>query len=148
VHHNGLQGNGFNPAPFAVDRSPEAQRAMKILLAQLQQCKNVCDSHGMKFRVVTIPSFPTIFYDTQHGRDWTMHIGGNDYFGPEREIADWARANGIPVASVGEYIRQKKMDVEEIHGLSYKDGTGHLTEKGHALCAQAIYETFYKNSSP
>jgi hypothetical protein len=121
---------------------------MKILLAQLQQCKNVCDSHGMKFRVVTIPSFPTIFYDTQHGRDWTMHIGDYDYFGPEREVVNWAQTNGVPIVSMGEYIEREKMDVEEIRDLYFSNGTGHLTEKGHALCAQAIYETFYKNSSP
>ena len=140
--------DGFNPGPFAVNPTPEVQYAMKILLAQLAACKKKCDDLGIKFRLATIPVFRPRFFETQHGRDWTTSIGGNDYFGPEREIADWARANGIPVASVGEYIRQKKMDVEEIHGLSYKDGTGHLTEKGHALCAQAIYETFYKNSSP
>ena len=148
VHHNGVQGNGFNPAPFAVDRSPEAQRAMKILLAQLQQCKNVCDSHGMKFRVVTIPSFPTIFYDTQHGRDWTMHIGDYDYFGPEREVVNWAQTNGVPIVSMGEYIEREKMDVAEIRGLYFSNGTGHLTEKGHALLARQIYENFYRKSAP
>jgi hypothetical protein len=140
--------DGFNPGPFAANPTPEVQHAIKILLAQLAACKKKCDDLGIKFRLATIPVFRPRFFETQHGRDWTTSIDGNDYFGPEREIANWARANGIPIASVGEYIRRKKMDVEEIHGLSYKDGTGHLTPKGHALCAQAIYETFYKDSPP
>jgi hypothetical protein len=148
ARHNGVLRNGFNPAPFAVDRSPEAQRAMTILIAQLQQCKNVCDSHGMKFRVVTIPDFPTIFFDTQHGRDWTMRIGDYDYFGPEREVTAWARTNGIPIVSMGEYIEQKKLDVDEIRSLYFLNGTGHLTPKGHALFARQIYETFYQKSAP
>jgi hypothetical protein len=140
--------DGFNPGPFAVNPTPEGQHAMKILLAELAACKTNCEEHGIKFRLATIPSFRPKFFQTQHGRDWTTAIGGIDYFKPEREVAAWARANGIPVASVGEYIRQKKMDVEEIHGLYFKDGTGHLTLKGHALCARAIYEAFYKNSPP
>jgi hypothetical protein len=148
ARHNGVQRTGFNPAPFAVDRSPEAQRAMKILLAQLQQCKNVCDRHGMKFRVVTIPVFPTFFYDTQHGRDWTTHIGDYDYFGPEREVVNWAQTNGVPIVSMGEYIEREKMDVDEIRGLYFSNGTGHLTEKGHALFARQIYENFYQKSAP
>jgi hypothetical protein len=144
---HGMRPNGFNPATFAVPPSPEAQRALKILIAQLQQCKKVCDSHGIKFRLVTIPVFPKAFYDSQHGRDWTMHIGDYDYFGPEREVTAWARTNGIPIVSMGEYIQRKKLDVEEIRSLCFSDGTGHLTVKGHEFYAQAVYETFYENSS-
>jgi len=141
---NGALENGFNPTAFAVNPSPDAQLAMKILIAQLQQCKKVCDSHGMKFRLVTIPAFPKIFYDSQHGRDWTMHIGDYDYFKPEREVVGWANTNGIPIVSIGETIRQKKLDVDEIRSLYFSGGTGHLTVKGHAFCAQAIYENFYQ----
>lgn len=144
AHRTGILKNGFNTTPFAVPASLDVQLAMKILLAQLQQCKNVCDSHGMKFRLVTLPAFPKVFYDSQHGRDWTMRIGDYDYFGPEREIAAWARTNGIPFVSMGEYIRQKKLDVEDIRSLYFLDGTGHLTVKGHAFCAQAIYDNFYR----
>ena len=143
---HGMRRNGYNSESFSSPPTPDAQLAVKIVIAQLQQCKNVCDRDGMKFRLVTLPSFPKAFYDTQHGRDWTTHIGDYDYSGPEREVANWARTNGVPVVSVGEVIRQKKLDVEEIRSLHFLNGTGHLSEKGHALCAQAIYEAFYKNS--
>jgi hypothetical protein len=144
ARNNGALENGFNPAAFAVNPSPDARLAIKILIAQLQQCKNICDRHGMKFRLVTIPAFPKVFYDSQHGRDWTTHIGDYDYFGPEREVTAWARTNGIPIVSMGEIIQQKKLDVDEIRSLYFSGGTGHLTVKGHALCAQAIYEKFYQ----
>jgi hypothetical protein len=143
----GGEKNGLISETFAINPSPEVQRAMKILLAQLQQCKNVCDSHGMKFHLVTIPAFPKVFYDSQHGRDWTMRIGDYDFFKPEREVVAWAKANDVPILSMGEYIRQKNLDVEEIRSLYFANGTGHLTVKGHEFFAQAIYETFYENSS-
>lgn len=148
AQNNGVQQNGFNSTAFAVDPSPEAQRALAVLLAELGQCKTVCDSHGMKMRLVTIPAFPRAFYDSQHGRNWTMRLGEYDYFGPERVVTDWARTNGILIVSMGEQIQQKKMDVDEIRSLYYSNGTGHLTVKGHALCAQTIYENFYQQPAP
>jgi hypothetical protein len=144
----GALPNGFNPASYAVNPSPEARRALQILLAQLQQCKNVCDSHGMKFRLVTVAVFPKVFYDTQHGRDWTTRIGDCDYSGPERAVVAWARTNDIPVVSMGEVVRQKNLDVEEIRSLYFSGGTGHLTPKGHAFCAQMIYDAFYQKPPP
>jgi hypothetical protein len=139
----GDEENGFNPAPFAVNPSPDAQEAMKILLAQLAACKKICDSHGMKFKLVTVPSFPKEFYDTQHGTNWTMRIGNYDYFGPERKVVDWANENEIPIISIGHVIEQKKLSVDEIHSLYFANGTGHLTPKGHELCAEAVFEKFY-----
>jgi hypothetical protein len=134
---------GFNPQAFAVDPSDEAKRALRVLLAELQECKTICDQNGVTLRIVSEPAFPKIFYDTQHGRDWTTHIGNYDYLGPERKIVEWARAHGIPAFSMGEYIQKQKMDVDEIHDL-YFGGVGHLTDKGHALCARAMFENFYQ----
>jgi hypothetical protein len=135
--------NGFNSAPFAVNPSPDAQEAMKILLAQLAACKKICDSHGMKFHIVTVPAFPKEFYDTQHGTNWTMRIGDYDYFGPERKVVDWANENQIPIVSIGEVIRQKNLSVDEIHSLYFANGSGHLTPKGHAFIAQTVFDNFY-----
>jgi len=135
--------NGFNNEPFAVNPSPDTQLAMTILLAELQQCKNICDSHAMKFRIVTLPAFPKAFYDSQHGTNWTTLIGDYDYFGPERKITAWAQSNGIPVVSIGQTIEQKKLSVDEIRSLYFLDGTGHLTPKGHAFIAQTVFEDFY-----
>lgn len=134
---------GFNPEPFAVNPSPEARRAMDTLIAQLAACKKICDSHNMKFHVVTIPVFPRPFYETQHGTNWTTRVGDYDYSGPERKIVDWADKNQIPVVSIGEIIREKNLSVDEIRSLFFSNGTGHLTPKGHALCAEAVYDRFY-----
>ena len=135
---------GFNPAPFALQRSEEAARAMNVLLGQLQRCKEVADNHHMALRIVTVPAFPKAFYDSQRGRDWTMQLGAYDYLKPEREIVAFAQSNGIPTLAMGDYMRQRHLDVEEIRSLYFSNGMGHLTEKGHRFYAQAVFETFYK----
>lgn len=134
---------GFNPVPFAINPSPEAKRAMDVLIAQLAACKSICDGHKMKFHVVTVPVFPQAFYETQRGTNWTTRVGDYDYSGPERKIVEWANKNQIPIVSIGEIVRERNLSVDEIRSLYFSNGTGHLTPKGHALCAEAVYEHFY-----
>jgi hypothetical protein len=135
---------GLDPTPFAVQQSPEVKRAMQVMERELERCKEICDRCGIQLRVVTIPVFPSVFYETQHGHDWTTRIGDYDYLGPERELAAWAAEKQIPFLSLGTLIQSKKLDVGEIRSLYFSHGTGHLTEKGHRFCADAIYEAFYK----
>jgi hypothetical protein len=144
--HAEYQRLGFNPAPFAQNLEPEARRAMTVLLGQLRQCQQVCNSNQMEMRLVTVPAFPKVFYDSQKGRDWTMQIGDYDYLKPEREIAEFARTHKIPVLSLGEHMRERKLDVNEIKSLYLSDGLGHLSEKGHRFCAESILQAFYSTS--
>jgi hypothetical protein len=52
------------------------------MFAELGRLKEMCDSYGITLRLVTIPCFPERFYETQRGRDWTMHIGDFDFLAP------------------------------------------------------------------
>lgn len=139
-----FQRVGFNPAPFALVPDEEAQRSQQVLNAQLLRCKEICAVQGMALRLVLLPAFPKGFYDSQRGTNWTAQIGSYDYLKPEREIAALARSNDIPVLPLGEYIRTKGLDVEAIRSLFLTGGIGHLSEKGHRFCAEAIHETFYR----
>lgn len=135
---------GFNPRPFAVEPEPEARRALQVLLAELRRGQEVCATNGMKLRLVLLPAFPKVFYDSQKGRDWSSRVGRYDYLKPEQELAAFARSNSIPVLPLGEYIQARRLDVEEIRSLYLTGGIGHLTEKGHRFCAEAIYDSFYR----
>jgi hypothetical protein len=137
---------GFDPAPFALKQSDEVRRAMQVLESEIERCKEICDNHGVRLRLVTLPVFPSVFYATQKGRDWTVKIGDFDFFGPEHELAAFARGKNIQLFSLGDYLQSKKPDVEEIRSLYFSHGTGHFTEKGHRLCADAVYEAFYQTN--
>jgi hypothetical protein len=138
---------GFNPAPYSLKIGDKARTAMQVLLGELRRCQEICATNKIMLRLVVLPSFPKVFYDSQRGREWTMQIGAYDYFKPEREMAEFARSNSIPVLALGDYIQRQKLDVEEIRSLYLSGGVGHFSEKGHRYCAQAIYETFYRKSS-
>jgi hypothetical protein len=134
---------GFNPLPFAVPRSTEAQRAIDILEAELLRSKQICDSHGMTLRIVTVPVFPRPFYETQHGTNWTLHIGSYDYLAPEQDLMNFAHANGIPIAPIGHAFKDQGLSVDEIRSLYLSDGVGHLTVKGQQRVAEIVFSDFY-----
>ncbi len=134
---------GFNAAPFAIPRPPQAQLALNILEAELRRCKEICDSHGMTMRIVTVPVFPRPFYDTQHGTNWTLHIGNYDYLAPEQDLMDFARSNAIPIAPIGHTFKDQGLSVDEIRSLYLSDGVGHLTVKGHQRVAEIVFSDFY-----
>ena len=135
---------GFNSAPFALEPGAPVRHAMTVVAAELRRCRGMCETNGIKLRLVLLPAFPKAFYDSQHGKDWTMQIGRYDYLKPERELVEFARTNGISVLPMGDYIRGHGLSVEEIRSLYFSGGVGHLTEKGHQFYAQAIFETFYR----
>jgi len=140
---------GFNPVPFAVPRPAQGQLALNILEAELRRCKEICDAHGMTLRIVTVPVFPRPFYETQHGTNWTLHIGNYDYLAPEQDLMDFARANAIPIAPIGHTFKAQGLSVDEIRSLYLSDGVGHLTVKGHERVSQIVFSDFYaKPASP
>jgi hypothetical protein len=135
---------GFNPMPFVIQRLPEVQHAMNVLLAEVTRCKEICDSHGMTFHLVTVPG-----------------VSENVLRHPARARLDAAhRRLRLPGAGTGDCgvcanewnfhpparpIRPgQKMDAKKIRSLYLSNGTGHLTEKGHWFFTGAIWETFYK----
>jgi hypothetical protein len=141
-----LQEMGINPAPFALNPGPEATQAMKVLEAELERLKAICDTNGIRLRLVTIPLFPPAFYATQKGSDWTLKIGNYDYLAPDRELAAFAREKNIQLLSLADQLRAKKLAVEQIRSLYLSQGSGHFTEAGHRFCADAVYLAFYRTN--
>jgi len=141
-----VDADGINLMPFANQRSPDVEHALAVLEAELARCKEICDGYGMKLRLVSVPVFPRVFYDTQQGTNWTMKIGNYDFLRPERELAAFAHSNGIPILSLGNYIQSRNISVGQIRGLFLHNGIGHFTDKGHQLCADAVFEEFYSGA--
>lgn len=139
---------GLSLKPYAVPPGPQAQRAMSVMLAELTLLKQECDANQIKLRLVTVPFFPPQFYASQHGGAWTLKLGKYDFLSPDRQVAGFAQSNGISFLSFADWLIGKKIGAEEIRGLYFTKGSGHFTEHGHALCAEAMFETFYAKPQP
>jgi hypothetical protein len=134
---------GLSLKPYAVKPDPDAQYALSVMLAELAVMKQRCDANHCKLRLVTIPFFPPQFYSAQSGGTWSAKLGEYDFLAPDRQIAAFAQAQGIPFLSFADWLASKKTDVAGIRGLYFGNGSGHFTEHGHALCARAMFDTFY-----
>jgi hypothetical protein len=136
---------GLNPAPFADPETPLARRCLDLLLAELDLCADTSARNGMAMRLVTIPGFPSDFYRTQRGGEWSAALGGYDYLRPEREIAAFATKRGWPHVALGAQMQRERLDVATIRGFYFHEGTGHFTEAGHRYCADAMRAEFFRD---
>jgi len=133
---------GLSLKPYVVN-DPQGQHAMTVMLAELTLMKQRCETNHVKLRFITVPFFPPQFYATQHGADWSEKIDGYDFLLPDRQIAAFARSQGIPFLSFADSLKAKKITAEEIRDLYFTNGSGHFTARGHELCAEAMFNTFY-----
>ena len=139
---------GLSLKPFATTPDLEARHAFDVMFAELTLLKQKCETNHIALRLVTIPFFPPQFYASQHGPAWTLKLGEYDFLAPDREVAAFAQAQGIPFLSFADWLVAKKMSAEDIRNLYFTAGSGHFTEQGHRRCAEAIFETFYASQKP
>jgi len=136
---------GFQPAPCAIEPTPDTVRAKEIMFAELRLAKEFCTAHNIALRLVAAPRFPAIFYRTQRGREWTTRIGAYDYLEPARATTEFARREGIPHLDLGAAMKAGGLDVEDLRPLYFGGSSPHLTEQGHAYVATQIAGAFYRS---
>ncbi|MEM9952248.1 MAG: hypothetical protein AAF846_11635 [Chloroflexota bacterium] len=100
---------------------------------------------GVTVRLVTIPYFPAQFYDAKTGTDWTPTLGNYDLTLPEEEMRAMANSLGIEFLGMVNYLQGT--DIARLQSYFFEDGTGHLTETGHQVFAEAVYNCFYTETS-
>jgi hypothetical protein len=140
----GLTGLGLKPRCFRLQPDAEVEKAMAVLLGTIRACQQDCAQRNVRFRLMTIPVFPKVFYDQQKGSDWTLRFGNYDFQAPEQHIGAFASSNGIPILELGRFMKEKHLSVEEIRKLYLSGGSGHLSEAGHRFCAEGLFESFYQ----
>ena len=126
---------GLDPTVFEVPPAPEVVALFELAETILAECQAEAARHDIKLRLVTIPFFPTSYYDK-------LLPGNIDLAAPERRLMEFARARKIDILPLGERMRQDGLDPAEIHTL-YFNGTGHFTRAGHEYAAQAMARAFF-----
>jgi hypothetical protein len=132
---------------FEIKGNAATQEAYDITQSLIKLLRDYTKAKGITLRLVTIPVFPHAFYTQYQGDDWVPEMGDYDLFLPERVLREFAEAKSIPFLSMGQYMKENGLTVEDIQRLYYADGQGHLTPEGHQLFADAVYQCFYSSSA-
>lgn len=137
----------FGRASFIFDTNPDdrAENAHAILDGQLRIFINFMQARDITVKLVTVPYFPEAFYE-QATDEWDGQFGDYDLLLPERRVRQFAEENGVSFLSLGDYL-QATTPVDELRALFFNNGTGHLTEAGHALVAETLHACFYSEST-
>jgi hypothetical protein len=132
---------------FETEDNAGTREAYDITRSLIKLLRDYTKAKGITFRLVTIPVFPHALYTQYQGADWGPEVGDYDLFLPERVLREYAEAKSIPFLSVGQYMKENGLTVEDIKRLYYSDGQGHLTPEGHKFFADAVYQCFYSSSA-
>ena len=119
---------------------------MAVLMGQLDLFLANAADKGIKVSIVTIPVFPTVFYEQDDSDNWTTRFGTADLALPEQELRDFAADAGVSILTMSDYMRQAGLSTTEIAELYFDVADGGLTADGHALFAEATYQCFFANS--
>jgi hypothetical protein len=134
---------GLKTEAFATKPSPAAREGFEILEALLERSAQFAGSNGIRLKLVTVPFLPQEFYASQ-GTNWSGALGDYDFLAPERELVRWAEQRKIPLLALGAEMKRRQMTTEEIRKLYFSNGSGHFSEAGHRLAAEAMDEAFYQ----
>lgn len=134
---------GKNNFMFETAGNQRAEDALTVATSLLHLAHDFAEIKGIELKVVTIPTFPPAFYTEFQGRAWQPELGPYDLFKPERALREFAETKGIPFLSMGEWLFEQGVPVEEIKSLYFRDGLGHFTPKGHAYFAESTFDCFY-----
>lgn len=134
---------------FESPMSPGVKKSVRIGLGVLKMCDEFARKEGMTLRLVVVPLFPAKFYETyspSDSRHWSLQFGRYDFMAPEKAVAAFGKANGIPVLETARYMREKNLSAREIQKLFFEEGTGHFTPVGHEFMARAVHEKFFRSA--
>lgn len=134
---------GINARVFETPSHPEVQAGLENMLGTLPAASAYCRERGMTLRVVVIPFFPPVFYETQSGTNWTLQLGRYDFEMPQRRVLQFCGEQKIPALDLTQVMRSRRLAVQEIQRLYHVQGSGHFTELGHNFTSQAISKSFY-----
>ena len=138
-----LQLLGLDGFVFEKAASPAAVEATAIVHGLLLKCREITRRNGATLRLVTVPFFPQRFYLDPSEADWDTDFGRHDTALPERQLKAFCAENGIDFLPMCETMRADGLTPAEIRRFYFKNGSGHLTQQGHAYFAGALHKAFY-----
>ena len=116
--------------------------AFAVATTLLKQAYEQLSESGAQVKIVTIPAFSPAFYEQPNAERWQTEFGDLDLFLPERVLVDFAQNAQIPIIAMGETLQGSGRHTTNIQKLFFKSGTGHLTQEGHMLFAEAMASCF------
>lgn len=142
-----MRAIGLNDFIFQKDLDARAFEAIDIVTGLLERCQRFAASNGITLRIVTIPFFPSFFFERYSSNNWSLQTDEYNFLLPEEILTDFAWENGIPILPLGRYMHESGITVEGIRNLYFTGGSGHFTPAGHRYVAGAVYTTFYAYDS-
>ncbi|MHC9539040.1 MAG: hypothetical protein AB9903_05930 [Vulcanimicrobiota bacterium] len=142
-HRNELLG-GFGLDVFSDGRQCDmVVQARSRAFSAIKRMRDLADSKGVSFVVVTVPSVFQVYPDRQKSWERIYGISGRlDPDRPDRELKQFAESEGIYLLDLLPYFREKAGAGQR---QLYFDIDPHWNAEGHKIAAEAIAGFLRKN---
>lgn len=123
----------------------EWEEAWEITERLLVLMRDEVESHGARFRVITLSTPPQVHPDPRVRSAALQRLGGTDLFYVEHRLEELGRREGLTVLTLAPRMQRFAEEQGEfLHGFvnSGSLGVGHWNARGHALAAQLIADEF------
>jgi hypothetical protein len=142
-----LRTIGLDDFIFRKELDASGFEAIEIVTGLLERCHLFAASHGITLRIVTIPVFPSFFFERYRSSNWSLESDEYNFLLPEEILTDFAWESGIEILPLGRYMGESGITVKGIRDLYFHGGRGYFTPAGHRYVAAAVYTTFYAHDS-
>jgi len=127
------------PTFWNAQRYPEvASDARDMSLGELSRIRALCEGHGARFFLVTIPTKEQVYAESPAGID--PNGVAYDITFPQRYVETWAEENRVPYLDLLPTLRQRGLE----DGVCLCPGGSevHLNNVGHEIAGRRILEFF------
>ena len=120
-----------------IDYPEFAVTAREMSLAVLVRINDLCARAGIRFVLVTIPTLEQVYVPSAFGDGYDPQL-------PQRYIAEFARARGVPYLDL---LLALQGHVERGADPYYR-GDGHLRNEGHRIVGELVADFLRQDMDP
>ena len=115
------------------------KKAWQVTAAIVAAMRSDVESSGAKFMVVTASNGAQVLPRVEERVAFAKQLGVDDLYYPDRRIAQFGRANGIPVMNLAPYLAEySAREKVNLHGFDGNIGYGHWNALGHRVAGKEI----------
>jgi hypothetical protein len=131
---------GLDASVFMPPATPQWHEAWLVTEALLARMNTIARDRGAEFMVVTVPSATEVDPMTERRRQTESRLGVDDFFYPDRKIAEMGARLGFQVFPLTKELQEiAEQRGAYMHGFeNTRLGFGHLNEQGHRFVAEVL----------
>ncbi|MFL5494298.1 MAG: SGNH/GDSL hydrolase family protein, partial [Gemmatimonadales bacterium] len=130
---------GLNDEVLLPPPTPDWKEAWRVTAGLLRVMHADCRKHHTPFAIVTLTRGVQVTPVAEQKEKFLRHLGAKDLYYPERRLAEFGKAESIPVLNLAPPMAQQAEERHVyLHAHQGVSGVGHWNEEGNRVAGELI----------